>query len=328
MHSELLRGIMKQHERVTHNLLAEESGLSVATCKNIMSGFLASGEVSEVGQAGSTGGRPSRQFSYNRNFAHSLLIYLRKEGPREILFFQIMDALATVISHETREFQNLALSDLEQVITESIALYPPIRVISLGIPGIVHNGVIRTCDIPSFPAMGIVEYLAKRYEVAVTAENDVNTTALGRYVTLSPDEDESFVYLYFPEAGGAGGGIVINGELIRGHADFAGEVSFLPGLAGIDQISAQNDGDEFSSLVVHMVQSVNCVINPARVVLSGSCFTPSVRQLIMARLDSSPQVALPPLLQFEEDIHESFLSGLQHLAMQELSCKFQIIKRN
>ncbi len=319
MHTGLIRSIMKEHRTVTHNFLAGESGLSPATCKNIMNALLSTGEVYETVPAPSTGGRPSKQFSYNPNFAHAMLIYLRKEGDRQILFFRIVNALGARLSDETREFESLGLEEFTQAIDSVLISHPHIRIIALGVPGIIHKGVIKTCDIPSFPAIDIVEYLSSRYSLPVTAENDVNITALGHHLDGQKESDESFAYLYYPEAGGMGAGIVIHGQLITGSSDFAGELSYLPELGGVDQSEVQKDENAFASLVSHMILSLNCVINPQRIVIAGTFFTASLTQKILSLLQISNQREQLPDIEFVEDIHESFISGLNHMAMQTLT---------
>ena len=327
IHTDLIREILRNQERVTHSMLAAESDLSVATCKNIIADLLQSGEVSEVEQAGSTGGRPSKQFAYNPEYFHALLIYLRKEGVKHILFYQVVDAIGRPAAGETRYYDSLGLADLEHVIESAIASYPSIRVLALGIPGIVHDGRIMTCDIASFTSIEIVDYLNDRYGIPVIAENDVNATALGRYVSLGEDPAESFAYIYYPEAGGAGAGVIINGQLVRGYADFAGELSYLPGLEGVNQAQVQEDMDSFAALASHMVLALNCVVNPTRVVLSGIFFSPGLKQRIISLTAASRQGSQVPEILFEEDIHDSFVAGLTYLAMQELSCKYRLIAR-
>ncbi len=327
IHTDLIRDIMRQQGSVTHNVLAEQSGLSVATCKNIITDLLQSGEVFEVEPADSTGGRPSKQFSYNPDHFHALLIYLRKEGERQILFSQVVDALGRTAATEIVHGTALGLEELDKVIGQALVAYPSIRVLALGIPGIVHDGRIMTCDIASFPTIGIVDYLSDRYGIPAIAENDVNATALGQYVSLGEDPSESFAYIYYPEAGGAGSGIIINGQLIRGYADFAGELSYLPGLEGLNQAQVQEDMDAFAALASHMVLALNCVVNPARVMLTGIFFNPALKQRIVALTAASRQGSQVPEILFEEDIHDSFVAGLTYLAMQELSCKYRLIER-
>ncbi len=326
MNADLLRKSLHRHECVTIALLAEESGLSAATCKNILREMLESGEVRETDQADSSGGRPSRQYQYNRDFAHGLILYLRKEGTRNLLFFEVFDAVGISVITETKELPGISLSDIEEVISTAVTQFPPIRVITLGINGIVHQGRIVTCDIPTMETFDIGSYLSEKYSIPVVVENDMNATAVGYYDSLNSDE-RSFIYIYFPEGGGAGAGIVLNGELLRGSSGLAGEISSLPGLKAIDQAAAQEDEDAFCDLVIHMIRSAECLINPASIVLSGSVCTDAMKSAILSRINKETELNGFPDILFEEDIHESFVAGLKYLAMEQLTCGYKIVGR-
>ena len=59
----------------------------------------------------------------------------------------------------------------------------------------------------------------------VMIENDANAAAMGELTMGNAATHENFVYLYLSE--GIGSGLIVNGELYRGHAGNAGEVGAL-----------------------------------------------------------------------------------------------------
>lgn len=328
MNTELLRTTLKKVDSGTKNSLARLTGLSVATCRNILGELLESGEVKEIELADSTGGRPSKQFVYNKDHAHALLLFLRKEGGVSSIFFRVIDALGNGLMCDSLEVEDLSLQHIDQQITALRKKFPAIRVLSIGIPGVVHDGVIKTCDIPALENLPIVEHLSNTYGIPVIAENDVNATALGSYFSRNRSDRESLVYIYYPEQGCVGAGIIINGTVIPGRRDFAGELSYLPCIEepGI-QARMQEDEDAFAKLAVDMILSVNCVINPAKVVIAGMFITPSLKAKINHELSGRGQQFSIPEIEFDHDIHDSFIYGLQYLALKELSYKYTITKR-
>ncbi len=328
MNTELLRSTLKKMESGTKNSLAKLTGLSVATCRNFLTEMLETGEVKEIQLADSTGGRPSKQFVYNKDHAHALLLYIRKEGSVRSLFLCIIDVLGNPLKTAYKEFSELTLEDIESQIQVLKEQDSAIRVISIGLPGVVHDGVIKTCDIPTLIDLPIVEQLSNRFGVPVLAENDVNAIALGFYYYKNRSESESLVYIYYPEKGCVGAGIIIDGSVIRGRRDFAGELSYLPCIEAPGmQARMQEDEAAFSKLAVDMILSVNCVINPSKAVISGLFITPSLKDRITHEITERGQPFCTPIIEFDHDIHDSFILGLQYLALKELSYKYTISER-
>lgn len=66
--------------------------------------------------------------------------------------------------------------------------------------------------------------LKERYGVEIVGENDVYLAAVGYHT-----EENSLVFLYQPKARYSGCGIMLNHQLHRGNATFAGEVGHLRG---------------------------------------------------------------------------------------------------
>ena len=72
--------IEKKLSLVPKNSLSISTGLSIATCGNILKDLILSDEVIELDLAQSEGGRPARRFRYNENHELILIIYVRKRA--------------------------------------------------------------------------------------------------------------------------------------------------------------------------------------------------------------------------------------------------------
>ena len=328
INTELVKQALKDSDYSTKASIAEASGLSIATCRNILNELLGTGEVKEIELAASTGGRPSKRFIYNNEFAYIGTFSARKEGRTGSISANIYDMGGTIVAEEYREFETIGLEELDLVISHMIQRFDNIRVLALGIPGIIRNGTIGMCDFEKLSHIPVKEYIEEKWGRICVAENDVNAAALGYYQNRVSRSTESLAYIYYPKDGIAGAGIIINGKVLRGATNFAGEVSHLPlGTCPERQGAIQKDLEAFSSLIVKTLQSLNCTINPDTIVLSGIHFTDVLIEIIRESMISVfPADHRPPLV-FENDIHNSYITGLKYLALKQLSCGFEVVPR-
>ncbi|VGO23392.1 N-acetylglucosamine repressor [Pontiella sulfatireligans] len=322
-----VRHALRQSETCTKNSLAQETGLSVASCGNILSELLERGEVQEVALASSTGGRPSRRFAYNARHALVLVIYLRLEGSMKTIYSAVVDLRGEVLDES---FAEVAEIDVDSIVGQAklwAARYEQVESVSVGVPGVVNEGLIEGCDVESLNGVALASHLNEMLDCPVTVENDVNATALGFYHQRTNLQPESLVYIYFPEDGIAGAGIVVNGRVIRGRNRFAGEVSYMPlSIARHDQAQAQQTIDRFARFASEMVLSTDCLLNPESIVLAGQWLRDEHKDAIQRAVSSSSLPNHVPELHFECDIHASYLAGLTFSGLQQLSCGIQIIK--
>lgn len=324
---DLLRSAVKSEEFSTKNSLAGKTGLSVASCGNLLEELLERGEVREIELASSTGGRPSRRFVYNANHAFALLMYPRKEGTQQTLYSSLVNMLGEQVYESFEDLEQITLKEIDRSITALIEKYPRIKVISMGIPGIIKLGIIDSCDFEALAQIPIAEYLKDRYDREVTVENDVNCTALGYYQRLKEGHSESLVYVYYPQDGLAGAGLIVNGRVLKGRSNFAGEVSYIPAwIKREEQGKIQTNAGIFSELVSDLILSINCLLNPDCIVLAGQRFTPELIESVMGLVSRGSQQGHAPVVKFETDYHFSYIDGLNYAAQRKLSCGIEIIE--
>lgn len=325
---ERVKTILRSRESSTKISLANATGLSVATCGNILKELLATGEVIEINLAESTGGRPSRRFVYNKEHSHVLVIYARIEQAKESLVYAVSNLIGEVIFEGRTEYDGLMLGDIDDIVKQFIGKYPTIKVLALGLPGVVKDGRTEICDIDSLSNIDFVQYFESRYSVAVAAENDVNCTALGYYNNGGYAEDENLVYVYYPIGSCPGAGIIINGQILVGTTNFAGEVAYLPHYQSREKSEdGQTDAIPFVQSCAKTVMAVNCLINPKTIVLAGFCFTDEMVTSIKQALESLVPQAHIPHIAYEVDIHESYVHGLITIGLEQLSYSLKIVEK-
>ena len=322
---ELIKTALIKTGAGTKNSISKATGLSVASCRNILNYLLETGEVMEMDLADSTGGRPSRRFIYNLDYSYAALLYLRIEGFTKSVYTAIANMAGDYVYQKEYIRTEIKLEDIKQIMSSMQLLYPKIKVFSLGIPGIVKNGVVGPCDFRLLSNINLGHELSLEFNKQMIIENDVNSTALGYYHHHKETHLESIVYIYYPENGNAGAGIIINGKVLRGVSNFAGEVSNLPlGVNLEDQGQIQNDVSLFSELVVKTILSVNAVINPEIFILSGKAFSDKMKKIIVDKASDILMQNYPVKIQFEKDIHYNYLNGLKFLALKKMEYVFEI----
>lgn len=328
LNRELVRSALKERDASTKDEIARETGLSPGTCRTILNELCDAEEAREIDLADSTGGRPSRRFVYNPNHAHIALLYPRIEGKRKTLYSTVLN-MAGEMSYESLEgYDEIDLEVLDREIEAMTAAVPALGVIALGVPGVVQEGSTGLCDLEKLSHLPLSEYLSEKWKRPVLVGNDVNCAALGYYHHQKDIKAESLAYLYYPREGNAGAGIVINGRIIHGASDFAGEISHLPQVLDRTlQGSAQKNVIVFRELVINTILSINCVINPETVVLTGELFDREFRASIEQLLRHAAPPGHCPRLIFEEDIHFCYIRGLQFMALQKMSCGFEVVRR-
>lgn len=307
-----VRNALRQAHIASKNTLSKMTSLSVATCGNILRELEVSGEVSEVQLAQSTGGRPSKRYAYNKDFAHILKAYVRKENQEKTLIYEVTDILGQTIEAETVWMDFIRPDHLIAYIQGLIDKYPRIKVISFGLPGLVAGGYVDFCDIEELSQCDLKNRLVQATGKTVLIDNDVNITAVGYYYKHHLMES-SFVYLYYPLKGMPGAGIVLDGKVLKGCSNFSGEVSFLP----VENRSTDESDSVFNIRVSATIRSITCLINPKTVVLSGFRLKESDLEYIYKDLSLHlPKQHMPEVL-YVEDMHEDYMTGLWSLAIEE-----------
>jgi glucokinase len=101
-----------------------------------------------------------------------------------------------------------------------------IRHIGVGVPGVVTAaGEVMIAPNIGWNHFPLLATLKERFPVPVAVENDVNLAALGEYRYGAAQGATSMICIAIGT--GIGSGIVVNGQLLRGHTYSAGEVGYM-----------------------------------------------------------------------------------------------------
>ena len=122
------------------------------------------------------------------------------------------------------------LTLVERLLAEAAARRVRVAGIGLGLPGLVdvEKGVMRPTDghwMSELAGVPLARLIGERTGLAVFADNDVNALALAEWTWGLGRGVSSLVIVAVGT--GIGGGIVVNGGLLRGSLNTAGEIGHL-----------------------------------------------------------------------------------------------------
>lgn len=212
--------------------LAAVSGLSRSTVAARVDSLVASGLVSPVGEAASSGGRPPSRFAFDP----AARVVLAVEIGATHAVVALRDLAAAGLAENRSELEVGAGPEavLDAVTRSARTLLRAARRtrdevagIGIGLPGPVEHNTGRPRNPPIMPGwdgFDVPGYLRRTFNVPVLVDNDVNIMALGEQSLHWPDDDD---LLFVKAATGIGAGIVSGGILQRGAVGTAGDLGHV-----------------------------------------------------------------------------------------------------
>lgn len=264
LNQQLIRDVLRSGEIYTKADIGRETGLSLATCGTILNEMLAEKEVLETSRQKSRGGRPAACYQYNKDYYRMIGIYADNGNECGHLGYVVYNALEEVIEEGREEVGEVSPEAMLGRLDLLMETYENVRGISVGIPGIVSGGKILSCDIGALERVDLEAMIREKYQVYVSVSNDMNYIAYGAYDRQNSEED--LTVLYFPQNHYAGCGSIVNGELLCGAGQMAGELSYLYRAEGIPRPESGGSGEPAEFLGKILIY-LTALLNPARILM-------------------------------------------------------------
>ncbi|MCU7548740.1 ROK family protein [Chitinophagaceae bacterium LB-8] len=204
---------------------------SLPVTTKILNDLIEEGQVIEKGHAPSTGGRRPATYSLNPGLLYIVAVAMDQFVTR----IAILNTLNNEVEREKRFELPLpgnkdALSDLTvmiaQVIDQSGIPKDKIAGIGIGMPGFVDVRKGVNYSFLQAPGSSITSYISNAVNLPVFIDNDSSLIALAELRFGAARERSNAMVINL--GWGIGLGMVLNGELFRGHNGFAGEFSHIP----------------------------------------------------------------------------------------------------
>lgn len=315
-------------DAATISFLSQQTGLSAATCGNILHELKERGEVMEMEPSASTGGRKARQFTLNADSHLVLGISVKTEGGVHSIDVALADWHGDYVEKDSRFYDVINYDLIERLTDEWIRRFPNIKAIGMGVQGVVSHGVIGICDTEELCDIPIQERLEARYSVKVNVENEMHYALYGFYRDQQYTVPKTIAMAAFVKDNPPGARFVIDGRLVKGNTQFAGEISYIPfESTRKQQLEKLYSPDSFPELAVKMTSAMISIINPQAIAFIGELSKGlDMEQVYEACSAFVPKEHMPELILID-DIQPYYQKGLTAITLKSLRFPLHLAER-
>ncbi len=197
----------------------------------LINDLIEDGFVIESGYAPSTGGRRAAMYSLKADMVYIVSVALDQFVAR-IAIMNLQNKIVSPVEkfelplHNNPQALSLLTEKIDMVIKESQISKTKIAGIGIGMPGFVDFKKGVNYSFLKSPGTSITEYIGQHTGLPVFIDNDSSVIALAelRFGVAAGKKNAMVINIGW----GIGLGMIINGELFRGHNGFAGEFSHIP----------------------------------------------------------------------------------------------------
>lgn len=241
-----LRAVMEaivQSGPISRASIAKQTGLSKQTISEIVRQLEDEGWVTETGRTSGHIGRTAVTYELVTSAAYIAAVDLGGTKVRVAicdLACKVLAELAEPTDPRGGQAVVEQIAGLVRKAAESGVLpYGKLRIAVIGAPGAPQadsGRVLLAPNIAGFDAMDVAGALEKALGFDATIENDVNLAVLGENWLGAGQGLDNLAYVALGT--GVGSGLMLNGQLVRGATNAAGELGFLP--FGADPFEAES----------------------------------------------------------------------------------------
>lgn len=328
-----IRNVIKTRETATRADIAAETGLSFTTVRSLLTEMIEREEIESVGFCASSGGRKAQRYRLKAGRYYGAAFCIFETAIHSLLIDACGEIVESSFLDVTKTSQKEALFSFLDRLTQT----KEIRVIGLGVPGVVENNSYYQLE-ESFHTLRRIdlgEILFAKYGIPVFLENDINATAIGFdlcYKKEFPSEvckESTFAYVHF-EKKCISAGFLSDGKIIRGHRHLAGELGLIPtvGDLSIDEyINGAKDDLSYVNRIIEVLSFICGILNPQYIALAG----PGLRKHCIGPISDGLASLLPgPMLAeilFSDDIWNDYSHGMAHLTAEKIFAQVQFMKK-
>ncbi len=209
----------------------------------------------------------------------------------------------------------IQIQDIYDVLDTVFLQYSDIEYVGFSTPGIIiNNKVVNSLHIKGLESLDFDNLFQKKYQKKFIVGNDVNTAVVGYFA--SQNQYSSMTLLFQPTGAYAGAGTIINGKLVKGYQNVAGEVQFLPLGLSDDVLILNKTPEGMLELVSHTITSIISIIGPEAILLSCSLIY-DIDELKQEIYKLIPKDYVPNIIKIE-DIQKYIILGQMILCALEI----------
>jgi glucokinase-like ROK family protein len=223
---------LRENAPLSRAALAEKTGLNKTTVSSLVSELIERHLVREIGLDNAGIGRPSVQLTLNpeAGFVVSAEIGVDYVSVISTDFAPHINykVKKTINSNQDQhEIIEQVLVLLKHAIAENASTHGNLLGVAAGVPGLVDyaTGTVLFAPNLGWKNAELGKILQKEFNAPIFVDNEANLAALGEYYFGAARGFEEV--LYISAGAGIGGGIILNGSVMRGKTGFAGEFGHM-----------------------------------------------------------------------------------------------------
>ena len=242
-----------------------------------------------------------------------LVLSIIRNSQRVHVIYRLYDTHQNIILQNEIIKPQLDINDIYDVIDTVLVSESDIDIIGLSLPGIINFGTVVSTNIHGFHTQDLLQSLEKRYTQTFVLGNDVDTAAIGYYVSQS--QYENIAVLFQPTHFHAGVGMILNGQLYTGYQHLVGEVQYLPLHLSDDSLVLSRSPEGALELVSKTIACIMSLLAPETIVLFCTMI-PNEDELKDELRKYIPSHYIPPIIILDH-LEEYTLLGQMILCTQQ-----------
>ncbi|MGZ3750650.1 MAG: ROK family protein [Mucilaginibacter sp.] len=204
---------------------------SIPSITKAVNELMSEGFVVEQGYAPSSGGRRPLLYSVKPDAMYILAVAMDQLSTRiqllDLFNQPVADSLSLDLKlHNNPEALGLLIKNINEYIANTDISKDKIAGIGMGMPGFIN--VVQGINYTYLDAGGqsLTQYLREKIGLPVYIDNDSSLIALAEQKFGIAKQQQNVMVINL--GWGIGLGMIVNGEIFRGHNGFAGELSHIP----------------------------------------------------------------------------------------------------
>lgn len=248
------------------------------------------------------------------NNKNILAVSVNTNGENRNISYRLYNKKQEIVLDSNIIKNKITIQDVIDTLDTVVLQNNQIDIISIALPGVIIKGIIYS-SIFEVENCKIYDILKNKYDKEIFIFNDVNAAAAGYYA--SQNKYQSLAFLFQPIGRYAGSGIIINGQLVSGKDNMAGEVMLLPLDLSDDYLTLANTPEGTVELVTKNTISIISVVAPEAIVVFSDLMIDSkdVEDNVKKALERYHLIDFPEVVKIE-NLLEYILLGTMILSIK------------
>lgn len=324
----LILDTLKSLQIATRAEIARITGLSIATCGNILKDLVTSGEILEGDLENCSGGRPARQYIYNKNFSLVIAMTIQSDKTLKTLQYAVTNLYGEIMEERIKAYDRIDPDTIKNLVSDLISAHSNIKSIGIGIPRFASKeGTIGINDIEELNGVNLVDLLGNAFGVKVSVDRSPSISAYGYYQAHAEHQGQTLATILTPLEHPVGAGFIINNQIYRGASNMEGEISYIYDSFASELQFADSTKPKLIQETLFSIAAIISTINPSVIVLMGKSFNvENFKTICDTCAEMFPSEFLPKF-ELQEDYSDVYLQGTIQIAIDCLKPKVKLIAK-